>query len=76
MLLALVGSDLKAYILEATWTWCVWHEFSDCTCDIVFIRHKDNFLTRDATKLKSKQFSEFGSQTIGQKLNFDPKNKE
>ena len=45
MVLALVGSDLKAYILEATRTLHLQHEFSDFICDIVFIRHKDKFLT-------------------------------
>ena len=61
--LDLLGSDLKAYILEATRTWHVQHEFSNCRCDIVFVTHKDNFLRRGATKIKSEQFSEFGSQT-------------
>ena len=60
----LLGSDLKAYISEATRTWHVQHEFSDCRCDIVFVRHKDNFLTKCAAKIKSEQFSEFGSGTI------------
>ena len=63
MVQALLGSDLKACMLEATRTWHVQHEFSDCRCDIVFIRYKDNFLTRGATKIKSTQFSEFGSRT-------------
>ena len=44
-------SDLKAYILEATSIWHVQHEVSDCICD-----------PGDGTKIKSKQFSEFGSQ--------------
>ena len=39
------------------------HEFSDCRCDIVCIWCNDNFLTRGAAKIKSKQFSEFGSWT-------------
>ena len=63
MVLGLSGSDLKAYTLEATRTWHVQHEFSDFRCDIVFIRHKDNILTRGVTKIKSKQFSEFRSRT-------------
>ena len=46
--------SLKAYILQATKIWHVQHEFSDYICDIVFIRHKDNFLIRDATTLKSR----------------------
>ena len=50
MVLALVASDLKAYILEATRTWHVQHEFSGCVCEIVFIRHKDNVLTRGYNK--------------------------
>ena len=42
------GSDFKAYILEATRTWQVQHEFSDCRCDTVCIWYNDNFLTRGA----------------------------
>ena len=52
MVLALVGSDLKAYTLEATRTWHFQHEFSDCICDVVFIRNKDNFLTKGCNKNK------------------------
>ena len=33
-------------------------------CDIVCIWYNDNFLTTGAVKFKSKQFSEFGSQTV------------
>ena len=35
------GSDLKAYILEASGTWYVHHEFSDCRCDTVCIWYND-----------------------------------
>ena len=35
-----------AYILEATSTWHIQHEFYDCRCDIVCIWYNDNFLTR------------------------------
>ena len=63
MVLVLLGSDLKAFTLEATRTCHVQHECSDCRCDTVFIRHGDNFLKRVATKIKSKQFSELGSRT-------------
>ena len=52
----LQGSDLKGYILEATRTWYEQHEFSDCRCDIVFVRHKDNFLTRSAAKSNLSSF--------------------
>ena len=38
------------------------HKLSNCRCDIVFVEHKDKFLSRGATKIKSKQVSEFGSQ--------------
>ena len=38
------GSDLKAYIPEATTTWYVHHEFSDCRCDTVCMWYNDNFL--------------------------------
>ena len=48
--LALVDLDLKAYILDATWTWHVQNKFSDCISDIVFIRYRDNFLTRGCNK--------------------------
>ena len=50
MVLVLVGSDLKGYILEATRTWHAQHKFSHCTCDIVFVRHKDNFLKTGCNK--------------------------
>ena len=50
MVLPVVGSDLKAFVLEAARTWHVQHEFSDCICDIVFIRHKDDFLTMGCNK--------------------------
>ena len=50
MVLDLLGSDLKDYILETTRTWHVQHEFSDCRCDIVFVRHKDDFLARGCNK--------------------------
>ena len=62
MILALVDSDLKTYVLEATRTWHVQHEFSNCVCDLVFIRHKDNFLTggmKQTSNLCS--FQSFGS---------------
>ena len=55
MICALSGSDLKAYILEATRTWHIQHEFSDCRCDKVCIWYNDNFLTRECSKIKSKQ---------------------
>ena len=35
------GSDLKAYMLEATGTWYVRHEFSDCRRDTVCIWYND-----------------------------------
>ena len=38
--LSLFGSDLKACVLEATRTWYVHHEFSDCRCDTVCIWYK------------------------------------
>ena len=44
MFLAPVSSDLKAYILEAIL------EFSVCICEIVFIKHEDNFLARGCNK--------------------------
>ena len=47
------GSDLKAYISEATTTWYVHHEFSDCRCDTVCIWYNDNFFVGDGTKIKS-----------------------
>ena len=40
------------------------HEFSDCRCDIVCIWYNDKFLKKGAAKFKSKQFSEFGCQTV------------
>ena len=61
------GSDLKVYILEATRTWHGQHEFSDCRCYIACILHNNNVLMRggeDATKIKSKQFSQFGYRAI------------
>ena len=39
------GSDLKAYISEATMTWYIHHEFSDCRCD--------TFSQGDGTRIKS-----------------------
>ena len=38
------GSELKAYILEATRTWYAHHEFSDSRCDTVCIWYNENFL--------------------------------
>ena len=46
----LSGLCLKAYVLEVTGTSHIKHEFSNCRCDIVFIRCKDNFLTRGCSK--------------------------
>ena len=43
----------KAYILEATRTWHVQHEFSDCRCDMICFRYKDNFLTSGCNKNKT-----------------------
>ena len=43
---ALLGSDVKAYIMEVTRTWHVQHEFSDCRCDIACIWCNENFLTK------------------------------
>ena len=51
-------------MLEATRTWCIQHEFSDCRCDIVYIWYNDKFLKKGAAKFKSKKFSEFRSQTV------------
>ena len=48
---------LKTYVLEATRTWYIEHEFSDCRCDIVCIWYNVKFLERGAAKFKSKQFS-------------------
>ena len=50
MVLASVGSDLKAYILEATGTWHVQHESFDGRGDIVSIRRKENFLPKECNK--------------------------
>ena len=58
-----LSSDLKAYILEATRTWPAQHEYSYCRYGIVFVRYKDKFLTRGATKISSEQFLEFDPQT-------------
>ena len=57
-----VGSDLNAYSLEATRTWHVQYGFSDCRSDIFLPDTKISFSQEDATKIKSKQFSEFGSR--------------
>ena len=46
MFWALLCSCWKAHIFEATRTWHIQHEFSNCRCDIVCIWHNDNFLTR------------------------------
>ena len=51
------------YILETTRTLHIQHEFSVSRYDIVCIWYNGNFLTRDAAKIKSKQFLEFGSRT-------------
>ena len=50
MVVDLLGSDLKVYILEGTMTWHVQHEFSGCRCNTMFVRQKDNFLTRGCNK--------------------------
>ena len=39
LFLVLLGSDLKAYNLVANRTLHAQHEFSDCRCDIVIVRH-------------------------------------
>ena len=62
-----VGLRFIAYILGATRTWHVQHEFSDCRRDIVFVRHKDNLLTREVqqkSKLSSFQSLAPGLQDI------------
>ena len=43
------GSDLKAYTLEATRTWHVQNEFSDCRCDTVCIWYNDSSHSLDQT---------------------------
>ena len=49
--LSTFGSDLKAYILEATRTWYVHHhQFSDFKRDTVCIWYNDNLLTRGWNK--------------------------
>ena len=58
-----VGLRFKGYIFEATRTWHVQHEFFDCRCDIVPSETKITFSRRGVTKIKSKQFLEFGSRT-------------
>ena len=57
-------AHIKRHILEATRTWYIQHEFSDCKCDIVRIWYNDKFLKKGAGKFKSKKFSEFGSRTV------------
>ena len=47
-----VGLKFKSLYLEATRSWHVQHEFSDCRCDIVFVRHKEIFLTIGLKKSK------------------------
>ena len=47
MVLALVGSDLNTYKLEATMS------KMNCRCDIVFIRHKDKFLEHKGMQQES-----------------------
>ena len=44
--------------------WHIQHEFSDCRSDIICIWYNYNFLTKGCRKIKSKQFSEFGTRTI------------
>ena len=53
----------KGLSLEATRSWHIQHEFCECRCDIVCIWYNDNFSQGGAAKMKSKQFSEFGSRT-------------
>ena len=48
---ALLGSDLKVHILEATTTWHVQHEVSDCRCDVVCIWYNDNFLRQGCSRV-------------------------
>ena len=64
MVLALLGSDLKAYILEAGRTWHVQHKVSDCSCEKLLSDLKITVSQGDTTKIKSNQFSKFGSLTI------------
>ena len=65
MVLELLGSDSKACILEATRAWHVLqHEFSDFRCDIVLLDTRITFSQVSAIKIKSKQFSGFGSRII------------
>ena len=44
------GSGLKAYILEATRTWQVQHEFYDSRSNIVCLWYNNNFLRREWNK--------------------------
>ena len=46
------GSDLKACILEASRTWHVQNEFSDCRCDTVCICTMTTFPQVDGRKIK------------------------
>ena len=51
---ALLGSAFKAYILEATRTLHIQHEFSDCKCDSFLSDTTMVFPQGGATKIKSK----------------------
>ena len=53
----------KGLCLEATRTWHIQLEFSDCRCDIVCTGTIITFSRRCAAEIESKQFSEFGSRT-------------
>ena len=62
----MVSHDLSAYILEATRNWHVQRELADYRC-VQGIGSSDTDITfsqGDATKIKSKQLSEFGSHKI------------
>ena len=55
---------LKVYILETTRTYYVKHEFSDCRCDIVFVRHKDIFLTTVSHKFVQQKLNLTSFQSL------------
>ena len=66
MVLALLGSDLKAYILEAARILHAQHEL--LIADVIWFSSgtKTIFSQEGATKIKSRQFSEFVNLFFGQ----------
>ena len=61
--------------MEATRTWHIQHEFSDCRCDVVCIWYNDNFFTTECNKNQIQAVFRIGSRTLNFECCFHTKDK-